>query len=105
MDLLILKKERIKMYTIANVLRDFSNTVISSWGPILIAVLLVLILAMVFLIGWRVNRPRSYSIGAFQKTLKARYEREEIPKKEYEDIKREIEEPLYQLNYYLKIYG
>ena len=93
------------MNIISNILSDFSNIIISSLGPILIVVLMVAILAIVSLIGWRVNRPGSYNVEAFLRILKVKYDGGKIPKKEYEDIKREMEEPLYRLKYYLKIYG
>lgn len=92
------------MDAIANILRDFSNAISSSWGQIIVVVTLLTILAIVFLVGWWVNRPKPYRAEVFLRTLRARYERGEIPEKEYKDVKREIEEPLYQLKNYLKIY-
>jgi uncharacterized membrane protein len=80
------------------------DTITSSLGPILIVVSLFVILAIVLFIGWTVNRQKFQSIGQLPRLLKERYDKGEIPKKEYEDIKREIEKPLNQLKYYLKIY-
>lgn len=80
------------------------NTIVSIPGQILIGVLLAAILAIVLLIGWSVNRKRSQNIWQLPMLLKERYDKGEIFKKEYEDVKREIEKPLDQLNYYLKIY-
>ena len=93
------------MNTIINILRDFSNTMMSSFGPIILLVSLLLIFVIILFVGWRVNRPRSYNIEEFLRTLKFSYNGGKITKKEYEDIKREMEEPLYKLKYYLKIYG
>ena len=92
------------MNTIINIIRDFSNTIMSSFGPILLLVSLLVIFAIILFIGWRVNRPRSYNVEAFLGALKASYDGGKISKKEYEDIKREMEEPLNKLKYYSKMY-
>jgi uncharacterized membrane protein len=80
------------------------DTIISSLGPVLIVVSLFVILAIVLFIGWIVNRQRLQNIGQLPRILKEKYDNREISKKEYEDVKREIEEPLHQLKYFLKIY-
>ncbi len=93
------------MDTIINSIRDFSNTIMSSLGLILLLVLLLVIFAIILFIGWRVNRQRFQYIGQLPLLLKEKYYKGEISKKEYEDIKRDIEDPIRQLKYYLKIYG
>lgn len=66
-----------------------------------------IIIGIIFLIVWLVRRA-SYSGESIRKTsevieiLKGRYAKGEITKKEYQDIKNEISEPLLQYKNYLK---
>ena len=73
------------METIANNLQGFFKTNGFPWDILVTALILLSILAIVFLIGWKVNKPRSQIInleGSFGE-LKERYDRGEISKKEY----------------------
>ncbi|MHB1276146.1 MAG: SHOCT domain-containing protein [Candidatus Humimicrobiaceae bacterium] len=66
-----------------------------------------IIIGIIFLIVWLVRRA-SYSSESIPKTneaieiLKERYAKGEITKKEFEDIKNEINEPLLQYKNYLR---
>ncbi len=92
------------MNTIVNILKDFSDTSISSLGMILIAASMLVILTIVLFLGWKVNKPKFQSAEYFLLVLKSKYDRGELPKKEYEDIKSELKESLEKLKYYLDIY-
>ncbi|MFC2159417.1 hypothetical protein ACFLQS_01725 [Actinomycetota bacterium] len=92
------------MDSLLNILRISSESVISNLGQILIVISLIIIFALVLSIGWIVNKQSSKNITQLPKLLKERYDNREISKKEYEDIKRDIKEPLQQLRYYFRVY-
>jgi uncharacterized membrane protein len=92
------------MEMIANVFRGFLEGMSSVWGLTVIAFLLLAVMAIVLVVGWKVNRTSPQSIEGFLKVLKERYHEGEIPRKEYEDIKNEIKEPLLQIKNYMKLY-
>ena len=92
------------MEMIARVFEDFTGGLSVAGGLTAIALFLLAILALVLLIGWKVNRTSPQSIEGFLKVLEERYNEGEIPRKEYEDIKSEIKEPLRQIKNFMKIY-
>ncbi len=92
------------MEIITSVFGDFLGGMDSIWGLSVIAFFLVAALAVVLLVGWKVNRASPQSIEGFLRILKERYREGEIPKKEYEDIRNEIKEPLLQIKNYMKLY-
>ena len=92
------------MESILNILGDFPNAVTAYWVQIIFAVTFITILAIVLFVGWKFNRKEPYRAEEFLRSIAVRYRKGEIPRKEYEDIKREIKDPLDQLNYYLKVY-
>ncbi len=93
------------MEMIANVFSDFLGGISTVWGLAVIAFFLLAVMAIVLLAGWKVNRTSPQSIEGFLKVLKEKYQGGEIPRKEYEDIKNEIKEPLLQIKNYMKLYG
>ncbi|GAH62431.1 unnamed protein product [marine sediment metagenome] len=97
-----IKKSEMEM--IANNLLGFFKTNNLVWGTLVIALILLSILAIVFLIGWKVNRTYPQSIEGLFRELKERYDRGEISKKEYEDIKRDTFKSVFQLKNYLKLF-
>ncbi|MQY75962.1 MAG: hypothetical protein GH148_10640 [Clostridia bacterium] len=97
-----IKKSEMEM--IANNLLGFFKTNNLVWGTLVIALILLSILAIVFLIGWKVNRTYPQSVEGLFRELKERYDRGEISKKEYEDIKRDTFESVFQLKNYLKLF-
>lgn len=92
------------MDTISNVLGDFSNAVNSYWLQIILVVSLLSILAIIFFIGWKINRKETYGISEFLKDLNERYKRGEIPEKEYGDIQKDFKEAVIQVKNYMEIY-
>ena len=92
------------MNMIANVPQEFFGGISTFWGFTVISFFLFAILAIVLLIDWKLNRTSPQSIEGFLNVLKEKYREGEIPKKEYEDIKNEIKEPLLQIKNYMKLY-
>lgn len=92
------------MDSITQVLKDFFSIVTASWEQIILAVLLLAILSIVFLIGWGSNRANFYKNGKILQTLRPKYVKGEISRKEYEDVRRELKESLEKIRYYSKIY-
>jgi uncharacterized membrane protein len=93
------------MEMIANVFRGFLGGINTFGGLAVIAFFLLAVMAIVLLVGWKVSRTSPQSIEGFLKVLKKRYQKGEIPRKEYEDIKNEIKEPLLQIKNHMKLYG
>ncbi len=100
----IIIERRFKMNMIANVPQEFFGGISTFWGFTVISFFLFAILAIVLLIDRKLNRTSPQSIEGFLNVLKEKYREGEIPKKEYEDIKNEIKEPLLQIKNYMKLY-
>jgi len=67
------------------------------------AAFLLSVLAVVFLIGWKVNR-EDKSIENVLRLVKAKFRQGQIPEKEYNDIKNELSKSMVEIKRYLKIY-
>ena len=87
------------------ILKNFYDSVITTQGIIIITVLLLLILVIALLIGWNINRSKPFSLEKMLHWLNEKYDRGEIQKKEFLDVKDEVENSFNQINYYLKIYN
>ena len=87
------------------ILNNFYNEIISSQEIIITTVFLVLILVIALLIGWNINRSRPYTLEMMLRWLNEKYEKNEIQKKEYTDVKDVLEKSFNQINYYLKSYS
>ncbi len=92
------------MEMITSVFRNFSEEMSLAGGLTIIALFLLAILAAVLLIGWKINRTSPQSIEGFLKVLEERYHEGKIPRKEYEDVKSEINEPLLQIKNFMELY-
>ncbi len=87
------------------ILNNFYNAIILSQEIIITTVFLVLILVIALLIGWNSNRSRPYTLEMMLRWLNEKYEKNEIQKKEYTDVKDVLEKSFNQINYYLKSYS
>jgi len=76
------------MEIITNTLRDFFNAESQLWQSTIIALILLSILAIVLLIGWKVNNKNPKRVKEPVLFLKEKYHKENLPKKEYINIKR-----------------
>ena len=76
------------MEIITNTLGDFFNAESQLWEYTVIALILLSILAIVLLIGWKVNNKNPKSMKEPVLFLKEECRKENFPKKGYIDIKR-----------------
>ena len=76
------------MEIITNTLRDFFNAESQLWQSTVIVLILLSILAIVLLIGWKVNNKNPKSAKEPVSILEEKYHKENLPKKEYINIKR-----------------
>lgn len=92
------------MEMITSIFTDFIEGMSIEGGLIVIALFLLAILAVVLLIGRKVNQTSPQTIEGFLKVLEERYNEGEIPRKEYEDVRNEIKEPLVQIKNFMNLY-
>lgn len=92
------------MEMITSIFTDFIEGMSIERGLIVIALFLLAILAVVLLIGRKVNQTSPQTIEGFLKVLEERYNEGEIPRKEYEDVRNEIKEPLVQIKNFMNLY-
>jgi uncharacterized membrane protein len=92
------------MDAILNVLGGLPSAVTTYWVQIILAVSLLSILAIIFFIGWKINRKEPFRISEFLNDLKVRYSRGEISEKEYGDVQREMKEAVILVKNYMEIY-
>ncbi len=67
---------------------DFLNDGNLLWGSTIIALILLFILAIVLLVGWKVNNKSPESVKEPVSILKEEYQKENFPEKEYINIKK-----------------
>lgn len=67
---------------------DFINDGSLLWGSTIIALILLFILAIVLLAGWKVNNKSPESVKEPVSILKEEYQKENFPEKEYINIKK-----------------
>ncbi len=67
---------------------DFINDGSLLWGSTIIALILLVILAIVLLVGWKVNNKSPQSVKEPVSILKEEYQKENFPEKEYIIIKK-----------------
>lgn len=92
------------MNMIANITQEFFRGMSIFWVFLVISFFLCAILAIILLIDGKLNRTSPQSIEGFLNVLKEKYREGGIPKKKYEDIRNEINEPLLQIKNYMKLY-
>ena len=67
---------------------DFFNDGNLLWGSTIIALILLFILAIVLLVGWKMNNKSPESVREPVSILKEEYQKENFPEKEYINIKK-----------------
>ena len=67
---------------------DFFNDGNLLWGSTIIALILLFILAIVLLVGWKMNNKSPESVQEPVSILKEEYQKESFPEKEYINIKK-----------------